>query len=210
MKLIAILNQKGGVGKTTVTVNLARGLQLSGDKVLVVDSDKQGSARDWHAAGDDNLTVIGLDRHSSLERDIKTVSHGYDWVLVDGAPHLTALSASAIRCVDVVLIPVQPSPLDVWASEDLVTMIKNTQEMQNGKPKAAFIINRQITNTKVGKEIRKIMESYNFPVFKAGTYQRIVYVKTAAVGKTVFDGDARDEGAKEMSRIVKEFREFVL
>ena len=206
---IAIINQKGGVGKTTITVNLARGLQLSGDKVLLIDSDKQGSARDWHATGDDNLTVIGLDR-PSLERDIKSVSDGYDWVLIDGAPYLTSMSLSAIRCVDVVLIPIQPSPFDVWASDDLVGMIKDTQERQNGKPKAAFIINRQIVNTKIGKEIRKIIESYEIPVFKSGTFQRIIYVKTAALGKTVFDCDAREEGAKEMSRIVDELKEFVL
>jgi len=206
--IIAILNQKGGAGKTTISINLARALQQDKNKVLLVDSDPQGSARDWHAAGEGNLlTVIGLDR-PTLDKDIKAIAGGYDWVLIDGAPQLAEMSIAAIKCADVVLIPVQPSPYDIWAAEDTVEVIKTRQQVTNGKPKAAFIISRQITNTNLGKEVREALNDYELPVFQTGTFQRVTYAKTAATGSTVLDADPNSDAAIEIKQIVKELKEF--
>ena len=152
-KIIAILNQKGGAGKTTLSTNLARALQLDGDKVLLVDSDPQGSARDWNAAANGELLpVVGLDR-PTLAKDIQAIQDNQDFLIIDGAPQIAELAVAAIKCADVILIPVQPSPYDVWACEDLVEIIKTRQEVTNGKPKAAFIISRVIKNTQLSKEI---------------------------------------------------------
>ncbi len=206
--IIAILNQKGGAGKTTISVNLARALQKNGSKVLLVDSDPQGSSRDWHAAGNgDLLTVIGLDR-PTLDKDIKAIADGYAWVLIDGAPQLAEMAVSAIKCADVVLIPVQPSPYDIWAAEDLVEVIKTRQQVADGKPKAAFIISRQINNTNLGKEVREALNGYGLPVFEAGTFQRIIYAKTAATGTTVIDAEPNSDAANEIKQIAKELKEF--
>jgi chromosome partitioning protein len=206
--IIAILNQKGGAGKTTISVNLARALQKNGSKVLLVDSDPQGSSRDWHAAGNgDLLTVIGLDR-PTLDKDIKAIADGYAWVLIDGAPQLAEMAVSAIKCADVVLIPVQPSPYDIWAAEDLVEVIKTRQQVADGKPKAAFVISRQINNTNLGKEVREALNGYGLPVFEAGTFQRIIYAKTAATGTTVIDAEPNSDAANEIKQIAKELKEF--
>ncbi|MBY0544328.1 MAG: AAA family ATPase [Gammaproteobacteria bacterium] len=206
--IVAILNQKGGAGKTTISTNLARALQLSGKKVLLVDSDPQGSARDWHAAGDGNLlTVIGMDR-PTLDKDIKAIN-GYDWILIDGAPQLAEMAVSAIKCADVILMPVQPSPYDIWATEDLVDVIKTRQQIANGKPKAAFIISRQINNTTLGKEVRDALLGYELPIFQSGTFQRIIYAKTAATGTTVLDLDSNNEAAIEIKKIATELEEFL-
>ena len=189
MTVVAILNQKGGAGKTTISVNLARGLQLTGDRVLLVDSDPQGSARDWHAVGQgDLLTVVGLDR-PTLDKDIKAISKGYDWVLIDGAPQLAQMAVAAIKCADIILIPVQPSPYDIWAAEELVEVIKARQQVANGKPKAAFIISRRISKTKLGQEVRKALEDYGLPIFQSSTSQRVIYAETAATGSNVIDAD---------------------
>jgi chromosome partitioning protein len=209
--IIAVLNQKGGSGKTTISVNLARALQKGGEKVLLVDSDPQGSARDWNVAGNGELlTVIGLDR-PTLDKDIKAIINDYDWILIDGAPQLAEMAISAIKCADVVLIPIQPSPYDIWAAEELVEVIKARQQiMDYKKPKAAFIISRQINNTTIGKEVREALSEYDLPVFQSGTFQRIIYVKTAATGSTVLDAECDNEASKEINCIAKELKEFIL
>lgn len=206
--IIGLLNQKGGSGKTTISTNLARGLQQEDNKVLIVDSDPQGSARDWHAASNGALiTVIGIDR-PTLTKDIKAVANGYDYILIDGAPQLADMAVAAIKCSDIVLIPVQPSPYDIWATEDLIDVIKARQQITDGYPKAAFIISRQIKNTNLGKEVRDVLKSYEIPVFENGTFQRIIYAKTAASGSTVLDAEPGGEAANEIRKILSELENF--
>jgi chromosome partitioning protein len=207
--IVAILNQKGGSGKTTVSTNLARAIQKYGEEVILIDSDPQGSARDWRAASDGSLiTVLGIDR-PTIEKDIKAI-HGYKWIIIDGAPQLAEMAVSAIKCADIVLIPVQPSPYDIWASADLVDVLKARQQITDGKPKAAFLISRQITNTILGNEVRDALEGYGLPVFQSGTFQRVIYAKSAATGSTVIDSEPNGEAASEINKIFQELKEFSL
>jgi len=209
--IISILNQKGGSGKTTLAVNLARYFTLLKEKTILIDSDPQGSARDWHTNSDGELLeVIGLDR-PTIDKDINKFKMLYDWIIVDGAPQLSNMAVKTVMCSDVVLIPVQPSPYDIWASNDIVELVKARQDITDGKLKAAFVISRQITNTNIGKEIRSILEQYQLPIFKSGTFQRVAYATTAN-GSTIFDGTEFSGDAlavKEIYNISKELEAFI-
>ena len=208
-KIIAVLNQKGGAGKTTIATNLAHALQLEGHKVILVDSDPQGSARDWNAASDGALIkVIGMDR-ATLAKDILAVVDNHDFIIIDGAPQIADLAIAAIKCADMILIPVQPSPYDIWACEDLVEIIKARQEITDGKPKAAFIISRVIKNTQLGNEIREALEGYELPVFKNFTTQRVIYAKSAATGLTVLSTETKEDAANEIRAIANELKDFL-
>ena len=208
-KIIAILNQKGGAGKTTIATNLAPALQLEGHKVILVDSDPQGSARDWNAASDGAFVkVIGMDR-STLAKDILAVVDNHDFIIIDGAPQIADLAIAAIKCADVILIPVQPSPYDIWACEDLVEIIKARQEITDGKPKAAFVISRVIKNTQLSKEIREALEGYELPVFKNFTSQRVIYAKSASTGSTVLSSETKEEASNEIRAIAYELKDFL-
>lgn len=207
MKIVAILNQKGGVGKTTLATNIATKLYLNKAKVLLVDSDPQGSARDWHAAGNSEIPVVGIDR-PTLDKDIQKISDNFDWIIIDGAPQLSDMAISAIKCADLIVIPVQPSPYDIWASEDLVDIIKHRQQLTDGNPKSYFCISRKITSTSLSKEIVEALEGYSLPVMKSYTSQRIIYAKSAAEGKTVFD-TANNEAIQEITNIVTEIKEII-
>lgn len=196
MAVISVLNPKGGSGKTTLTTNLAQALHLRGNKVLIVDSDPQGSARDWHAASEANpLPLVSLDRANNI-KTLSSMTASYDHIVLDGAAKLEDIIAAAIKVSDFILIPVQPSPYDIWAASDLVDFIKARQEVTDGSPKAAFVITRHIEGTRLGDDVRKALNEYELPVFRAAVTQRQVYPQTASEGRTVLDGDnakARDE-----------------
>jgi chromosome partitioning protein len=206
-KIIAILNQKGGVGKTTLATNIATKLHIDGAKVLLVDSDTQGSARDWHAAGDSQLSLECIDR-PTLEKDIKKVSYGFDWVIIDGAPRLEEIAVSAIKCADLIIMPVQPSGLDIWASNDLVEIIKHRQKVIEGDPKIYFCVSRKVANTSLGKEIFEALKPFGVPIMKGFTSNRIAYPNASAKGQTVFD-TKNNEAIQEITNIVNEIKEIM-
>ena len=209
MKVIAVLNQKGGSGKTTIATHLARALQLQGSSVLLVDSDKQGSARDWSAVDESNpVTVIGLDR-PTLDRDLKNISDK-DFVVIDGSPQATDLAVSAIKAADFVLIPVQPSPYDIWATSDLVDLVKQRIEMTDNKLKSAFVVSRAIKNTRIGGEVSEVLTEYGLPVLNAKIVQRIAYPNSAAIGKTVFETESKSSDAvAEMNALATEVKSYL-
>jgi chromosome partitioning protein len=208
MKIIAILNQKGGVGKTTLATNIATKLHLDNEKVLLIDSDPQGSARDWHAVGNSDLPVIGLDR-PTLDKNIGKIACTFDWVVIDGAPQLTDMAISSIKCADLVIIPVQPSPYDIWASSDLVDIIKQRQQINNDIPKAYFCISRKIANTTLSKDVFVALNDYAFPIMRASTSQRIIYPKSAAEGKSIFDQPKKHEAIEEITAILEEIKTII-
>lgn len=188
MKVVAVLNQKGGSGKTTIATHLARAFQLDGNDILLVDSDPQGSARDWAAVREDQpVPVIGIDR-PTIERDLKSVAQK-DLVVIDGAPQAAELAVSAIKAADFILIPVQPSPYDIWAAADLVELIKTRIEVTDGKLAAAFVVSRAIKGTKLGTEVTDALLGYGLPVLDARITQRVSFPTTAAEGTTVLDTD---------------------
>lgn len=207
--IVSILNQKGGVGKTTLTVNLARAFHRLNHSVLVIDSDPQGSASNWHAKSNGELlNIVGLSR-PTIHKDIKSIKYGYDFVFIDGASKVSEVSKSALLCSDIILIPVQPSPLDIWSTIDLVELAKTRIEVTENKVKAAFIVSRKIPNTKVGKEMREILRELELPVFENGTSQRIHYSNSVNEGTTVVDLRTDKEATSEIENIAIELKEFI-
>jgi len=203
--IISIINSKGGVGKTTLSINLAHSLILRGFKTLIIDADTQGSARDWNAINEGKvIPTIGLDR-KSLEQDIKSLS-GFDYMIIDSAPNAKDMAVAAIKCSSVVLIPVQPSALDVWAASDLVALVKERQVIDSAL-RAAFVVNRRIQGSSTSKDIRTILADSELSVFKNGLHQRVAYSDSLAIGKTVQDvgGKARHE----VELLVDELLEFI-
>lgn len=206
--VISVLNQKGGAGKTTIATNLAHAFLLDRSKVLLVDSDPQGSARDWSELNGGNLLpVVGLDRET-LHKDLISIGAPYDIVIIDGAPQITKLASSAIKAADIVLIPVQPSPYDIWACANLVELITGRQEITDGSPLAYFVISRAIKNTKLAGEIGDALKEYGLPVLDAITYSRVTYPTTAAKGQTALHL-YESEAAREVMSLRESVKEII-
>ena len=129
--IIGVLNQKGGCGKSTIAVNMAAVYAQQGLRVLLVDADPQGSAMAWSAArGLPPLFPVIGGAKPTLHKDMPELSRDYHVVVIDGAPRVNELGRSAIMASDMVLIPIQPSPYDVWASAEIVQLVREAQQFK--------------------------------------------------------------------------------
>lgn len=201
MRSIGVLSQKGGSGKTVIATNLARSLQLRGHEVILVDTDKQGSARDWAATSDsiEPPHTVGVDR-PRVHQELPKV-RGYDYAVVDGAGKVERMSTSVIKASDLILIPVQPAGVDLWALGELVDLIEARQEA-TGSPQAAFVISRAVVGANLSDDAEEALSDLSFPVI-GRTNQRVAYAKAVTRGAGVLD--LNDQKAKaEINKLTDE------
>ena len=206
--IVGVLNQKGGVGKTTLSVNLAACLARTGARVLLIDADPQGSSLDWAAArqGEPLFSVVGFPR-ATIHKEIAQLGLGYDHIIIDGPPRVTDLARSAIMASDLVVIPVQPSPYDIWAAEEVVKLITEARVYKENI-KSVFVVNRKITNTAIGRDVREALAAYPIHVLDASVAQRVVFAEAAAQGQAIFEIDPTGPAVAEMEAVAAELMEY--
>jgi chromosome partitioning protein len=201
--IIGVLNQKGGVGKTTIAVNLAAVYAKAGQRVLLVDADPQGSSLAWSSAreGKPLFAVIGMPK-PTLHKDMPGIARDYDMVIIDGSPRVSELGRAAIMASDLVVVPVQPSPYDVWASADTVQLIKEAQQFKPNL-RAVFVINRKIVNTAIGRDVTMALASFDLPVCDRALGQRVIYAESAARGLAVIEVEPNSAATKEITALAR-------
>ena len=208
MPVIAVVNQKGGVGKTCLATNLASVLGSDEPAALLLDCDPQRSAVGWSSVDpqpDSHLTVQGVEA-GALVRQVRATAGEYRWIVIDCPPGITRVNADAIRVADVVLIPCKPRVWDVWACEDIVAAVKLRQAGHGGCPKAAFVISMGRPRTRFSQSIDAALQELGLPVLQARTTEREAYAVAAGEGKSVLAG--RDRVAQgEISGICDEIKE---
>lgn len=209
--IIGMLNQKGGVGKTTLSVSMAHALanRCSADKILLVDADPQQSALSWSEVRESKLpfAVIGMAK-KSLHRDLPAIAKNYQYIIIDGPPRVTELARSCIMAADLVIIPCTPSPYDIWASEETVQLVKEASVYKENL-KHCFTINRKIVNTAIGRDVSGVLNDMEMQVLDAHVCQRVIFAEAAASGKTIFDIDPECKAAEEIESLTNEILRFV-
>lgn len=206
-KIISIVNQKGGVGKSTIAINLARAIQLDGANVALVDGDPQGTSNDWGAVNKENGNFFPVHYYSlkDIPNRLKEFAN-YDVVIVDGAPRLEDLAIAIIKISDLIIIPVTPSPNDVWATIPFLELVKSRQTI-NPKLKAVFVINRVKPNTTAFKEVNQALSNFQVEVVKSKISDRTAYAKSIGNGLTIFEQDKKISG--EFTALQEELAEFL-
>lgn len=188
MKIIALLNEKGGTGKSTIATNLATALHRQGKSVVLIDADPQGTARDWRAAspeGADLPPVIAIDRAPNVASSLRTLSA--DIAVIDAPAKAGDMTASIVSAANIALIVIQPSGADVWASAAAVRLVRQKLDM-GGKIDAAFLVNRASGNTKLSKLIKDgDWNEYGLDQLEATVGNRIAFAQAMTDGLSVFD-----------------------
>ena len=201
METISILNRKGGAGKSTIATNLARAFQRRGDEVVLIDTDPQGSASDWCETALEN----GYECPPTFTVDRPTVHeqlpqlNGYDTAIVDGVAKVSEMDVSSIKAANLVLIPVRPSAVDVWAVGEIVDLIQTRREIA-GSPEAALVSSQAIVGTNLADAASEALEAFELPVWK-GTCQRVAYAQAMGKGQSVLDRPDADKAQAEIEHL---------
>ena len=205
-KVFAISNQKGGTGKTTLSMNFAAGLARRG-RTLIIDADPQRSAGQWKSLATDKrpfpVSVIAV--AGNLASEINQFRQDYQYIVIDCPPTLeTEMIKQAMSASDMVLIPVLPSPVDLWASVRLAEAIEQSK-ISNPKLLAYLVINQLEPRNALSRAMQQALAEFDIPSLKNGVRRRAIYRSSAIEGASVFCmGKRGDAAAQEIESIIEE------
>jgi chromosome partitioning protein len=204
-RIIAVINQKGGTGKTTLALNLAAGLARRGSTHLV-DADPQRSISQWVALASDQdslppVMASGRDASATITKLART--HRY--VVVDCPPAVQGdLVASVMRSVHVMLIPVLPSPIDLWASVDMAAAVGKAKQLNAGLL-AYLVLNQLELRNALSCDMHEAMAEFDVPVLQAGMQRRAAYRSAAVEGVSVYGlGKRAQTAVEDIEAIIEE------
>jgi chromosome partitioning protein len=208
--LIAVLNQKGGVGKSTIAMHLAACAHLKGKRVLLLDLDRQGTAVDWYAARADDSKLAGLvtvkvERAISAPKFID-VSKGYDVAVCDGPPRLAEITRSAAVAADVVVIPLRPGACDLWAADETIQLLDQADatraDLGRDPVRRVFMLNGAVTGTRIARQVTEALAELGtkrIPVI----HNRVVFAESVATGECAMTSAPDGPAAREIRELYK-------
>lgn len=207
MQTISVLNQKGGVGKTTIATNLAAAAHLAGLRAGILDLDEQGSGLDWYAARGagsrlDGLTVAGSPRSLTLPK-FRELSRGFDVMVCDGPPRIGDVTRHAAVAADVVVIPLRPGVFDWWASAETLAILDSADEIRAAlgmKPsRRVFVVNGAAHGTRTLGAALDALKDLGTIAPTIGN--RVAFASDAAAGESVLTLHAGSAAAGEITAL---------
>lgn len=205
-RVFAVANHKGGVGKTTLAMNLAAGLVRRGS-CAVLDADPQGSASSWMrlAPTPSNPAVPVIEVIVGVHVAVEALREAYEYLVIDCPPSIDSPRvAQALGCADCLLIPVLPSPMDLWASTRIEEMVKAARAGNPGL-RAFLVLNQIEARNAMARGMEEVFREFTVPALSSGLARRAIYRTAALEGRSVYDLGARGESAaKEIESVIGE------
>ncbi len=204
MTVIALAGNKGGSGKTTLAINLAGALARRG-RVVLLDADPQGSCIHWYKATDGDGPVAVMAADDDVTGAVMDKRDASDYLLIDCPPSVnTAQTLAALSLADKVLIPVLPSPPDIWAGLHVEPVLERAVENNPGL-RALLVINQLEPRTRLSQLARQALEELGLPTAKAALRRRMAYRRAMLEGRSVVDmGKRGAEAAREIEQLIIE------
>ncbi len=201
----AIVALKGGVGKTTIALNLADLLHAGRRRVLLVDTDTQGSLSKWarraEATGHDAPPVVALDG-PRLRRDLERIAAGFEFVVIDTPPNLGSEARSAMLAADLVIIPSAPGATDAWSLTATLAVLEDARGFVPDL--VARVLLNKADRTTLSAIARRVLEQSSVPMFSTVLRSRVAYGEATATGQGVATYAPTSEAAHEMRRLTRE------
>ena len=213
MAIIALIQQKGGVGKSTITANLAGELVSSGRSVRVLDLDPQQSLVSWSKLGNGLLKeivqAIQTDHPQGFKVSVLSSASDFDRVLLDCPPGLPDAGIMAALLADLVILPVTPSPLDILAGKEALIFARDARrKRKDGKPIIRFAPARLSVNTVLSKDLPGSLENLGEPILP-GTSQRVAVAEAVLKGLTVGDYAPESKAHQDFQELAKSVEDIV-
>ena len=201
--IISLVNQKGGVGKSTTAINLAASLARKNCKLVFIDTDPQGSAVRWHSIESNKAFDIKHHPRPINHQELNELAYDYDHVVIDAPPANSDITQSILALTDLVIVPLSPSPVDMWSCDKTLEMI-NEQGNQNSSLKSKLLVTRKIPGTKLGREAREAMGVFDTDIFETELCQRVAYIEAMSAGVSVMQYAPNSKAALEVENLSQE------
>jgi chromosome partitioning protein len=201
--VISLVNQKGGVGKTTVAIHLADGLSAEGRRVQLIDTDPQGSVVQWASISEKSRFAV---RHhpSPLQRKkLRAALKQFDDLVIDSPPAMGSITRANLSVSELAIIPIGPSPLDIWSGKETAALVEGSRKRRRGLI-CRLLICRKVSRTRIGREARDALETYGLKIFNTEICQRIAYVEAVTSGSSVLQYAPSSIASREVRRLCRE------
>lgn len=213
--ILSLVSQKGGSGKSTLAAAIAWELLHRGHRVLVVDTDPQGTLREvGQAAADNNKSapvIVAMGKDLARADQLPRMAVAFDYVIIDTPGRSGDVQNAALLAADVALIPVGQAAADVWSLSHTLGIVETARQLKEqfgASLKSALVITRRLPRTALGKALRQTLEASGLPTLRSETTARVAWQECLGAGQGVAQYAPKDAAAKEARALVDELLAF--